>query len=211
MFLQGLVGLWLRSGRQPPDAIHGIFDTYAADVHPFGRSREFGRVPPLVLLTQMKPEFPTKHDQQVKVLERSRGCPYLPRSPNVDDETPRVLQNPTETLGERPEPFKVSISVLVTVRLLANQPERWRRHDEVNAFRLQSFMHETKRIAVENSSEFRAAKQLRRLEAVHLGVCAVGRMICVFGSVVEEADVLANARETSFAGGVLHFRTFFGR
>lgn len=71
-------------------------------------------------------------------------------------------------------------------------------------------MHQPKRIAMKNFPQVSLEKMLRRFIPLRLGVRAIRGMLCMFGCIVEESDVLADARKTFSARGAFHFRTLFG-
>ena len=80
-----IVGLWLRSFRQPPETFDRIFDADAPDSDPLRGGRELGRVIPIEFLGQTKAMLADEGDQDFKVAERSDGMSRLPAAPQIDD------------------------------------------------------------------------------------------------------------------------------
>ena len=118
-----VVGLGIRRLGEPPDGVHSVFDADAADIHPFGRRGQLRRIPPVVLLAQVKAEFLDEHDEELEVIKATGRLAGLPSPADVDDKAPAALQDAVKAVSKGPEPVTILIGIFVAIALLRTSPK----------------------------------------------------------------------------------------
>lgn len=116
-----VVGGGPRRRGQPPDVLDGILDPDAPDVHPLRRSREFRRIEPKALLSQVEAGPLAEIDQELEVVKGACGDARVVAASDVEDEAPVFAQNSLDLGAERSKPVDVPVLVDVPILLLEVQ------------------------------------------------------------------------------------------
>lgn len=114
---------------EPINRVHGVLDTDTANRHPFGGRRQFRRVVPVQILSEVEPATAlvfrlAETKQEFEMVQTTNGVALDPRPADVDDERTLRFQNPLELPGELQEPFDVIGRRDVAVPFLPQQGER---------------------------------------------------------------------------------------
>ena len=133
-----VVGLRVTGFAQPPEVLDGVFETDATHVDPFCGRRKLGRVLPEAFLGKMEAEVLAKHEEDMVVVERSRGDAWVVAAGEVEDEAAGWLEGAVDLLPEREKPGDVFILLGGVILLLRVKRVGRRGESEIDGVRGQT-------------------------------------------------------------------------